>query len=402
MLIFPGTMLTSTNLFFDKDVKVAVVQAAMPTTTPATQDVTLAGFGTVKAAYFLWGLTGSDGIPQPGNRFSVGATDGTKQWVVAEYVGDAIGTTIAKERSSSAQVMMHMSAAGINAEASFDSFITDGVRVDWTTVNADAHNYYVVLIGGNDTSVKVDFPAIPATDTTTVTVGFQPEVLLTPAHANLLDTHGAASFWIHGWATYDGSTLTRKSVHAQVNDGSNATVAKCNISELGIKADFQNVNVSNFTETGFDLVSTADFSAFKLPYLALGGLNGFKLIMHDSPTSTGSEAITGIGFKPKAVLVLPTSHDTVDGTQEVDGTGAGYGFGVGTAIEEACISLASEDAADPTNEQTMIDTKLIHIDADDGTELLKATLTSLDVDGCTLEWATVGVVKHKVIMLFLA
>lgn len=106
-----------------------------------------------------------------------------------------------------------------------------------------------------------------------------------------------------------------------------------------------------------------------------------------SPTSTGTKAVTGVGFQPKVVLPFAVDIDAV-GT----GTSARLGLGAGlSSSNRASIGVYSNNgvttsATNRNHQNTRIN--LTH--SGPVTVNQEADLTSLDADGFTLNWSTVA------------
>ncbi len=103
--------------------------------------------------------------------------------------------------------------------------------------------------------------------------------------------------------------------------------------------------------------------------------------------STGAQAVTGVGFLPKAIIFW-TSYQTSSDTPT---TSYRYGWGCSTgAAESFSISAASQGGVGTTATARRCDTKPISIVNYDATLLSAADLTSFDADGFTLDWTTNG------------
>lgn len=103
-------------------------------------------------------------------------------------------------------------------------------------------------------------------------------------------------------------------------------------------------------------------------------------------TSTGNQAITGVGFTPKIVLFYPTIQ-TADGV--VVDAYASFGAGI-SSTERAAISCNSEDAQATSDTRRKTDTALCFTVATPGTNtvLYEADFVSQDGDGFTINVST--------------
>jgi len=117
-----------------------------------------------------------------------------------------------------------------------------------------------------------------------------------------------------------------------------------------------------------------------------------------SPTATGSQSYTGVGFQPKAILFF-------SGALAADGYAAGMGPGIGAYAqsEQASIgartwSISSTDNVSTTATASIQNAAVICVPnpATTTTDLLNATMTSLNADGFTLNWVTVQATARNV------
>lgn len=103
-------------------------------------------------------------------------------------------------------------------------------------------------------------------------------------------------------------------------------------------------------------------------------------------TSTGNQAITGVGFQPKIVFFLPTNA-TVDGVS----AHAHWGFGVGiSSSDRRCMTVTDEDAQGTTDtaRETHTSHCIIHNVSGSTTPEYEADFVSLDADGFTINVTT--------------
>src|SRR3990167_8507855 len=104
-------------------------------------------------------------------------------------------------------------------------------------------------------------------------------------------------------------------------------------------------------------------------------------------TSAGTQAITGVGFQPKAILFWATLQTAV-GNSIANYTGYGFTAGVGSS---ASVSAWS-DRVDPSNTGRKNSvTNAIQLQTTGGTDAGQATLNSFDTDGFVLNWTSADV-----------
>lgn len=137
-------------------------------------------------------------------------------------------------------------------------------------------------------------------------------------------------------------------------------------------ANFVSLDADGFTVNW----TTVKPTAYVINYLALGGdLTNAKVVSFTGPNggATGSQAVTGVGFQPDAVLFAYASNNSVN-----------LSGGVGMASSSSAMAAASAEFTSATNRYQRIDKCIVAFDAT--TVLRQATLTSFDSDGLTLNW----------------
>jgi hypothetical protein len=106
-------------------------------------------------------------------------------------------------------------------------------------------------------------------------------------------------------------------------------------------------------------------------------------------TTTGSQIITGVGFRPKAMIFSWSRQTSYD---EANGISSGYGFAAsyGGSYGNGAASFASDDGALTSNTgRRRSSTYCIVILSDgDPTRSAQARVTSFSSDGFTLDWQT--------------
>lgn len=101
-------------------------------------------------------------------------------------------------------------------------------------------------------------------------------------------------------------------------------------------------------------------------------------------TSTGSQEINGLGFRPKAVIFY-WNRQTADGFASEQSSGIGFTNGPN---DERAVAIAENDAADTSNagRRKSASQSIIILNSGSPTVGAAAELTSLNADGFTLNW----------------
>lgn len=141
-------------------------------------------------------------------------------------------------------------------------------------------------------------------------------------------------------------------------------------------------DIVTFDSDGFTLDWLAtDGTARKINYLALGGSDlSVAVGSFAGKGSTGTLAVTGVGFKPDALILF--------GTRGSAGTDAHMSMGFANADDEFSVSGCSEDAVGTSDTRSQLDNYIWQnvSDASDSI-IVTASLSSLDSDGFTLNYS---------------
>lgn len=380
---------------------VAVVQSTGRTTT-GTKDFTETGFGTPKAVMCMssYGVTSGTSVAHAG--FTIGFTDGTNQNTAFVRSKDAVATTVTGRRADTTDILYYADADGTTIGRVQATLITDGVRLNWSVAPASAYQVACTLFGGsgiqNAYANTVTTPGTVDTSTTVNTVPFQPDVIIgvISGDGSYNDTNQAQGDISVGYAINGG---TQKSYSwLDVNALTTSSIVAYTISNrIGRSSNgTQQVEIQNFTSSGFDATTRTTGAAATLGYVALK-LNGISAtgLAIDSPTATGSRDITGITGTPQWGMLLAGSVQTVD---SLINTTDAESFGVSsfTSAAQSCFSVSSDDGVGTTNADTIADAKPICL-IKDNAAFYDASFTSFTsgtatfnygtADGTTRKWA---------------
>src|SRR6266436_1963155 len=213
-------------------------------------------------------------------------------------------------------------------------------------------------------------------------VGFQPKVVLFYLTFETADTDdfgssGSISFGI-GVSSTSRAAISRAQGSASATRTSDTKcLSSTNTAGTLFEADLVSLDSDGFTIN----ITTAPPSAFILNYIALGGsdLTNVALKEITAPASTGSQATTGIGFKPDAILVFSAGLTTAITTNTAHAI-LGLGFGTSSSAR------GTSTTVDITRFEST--SKLITVFSSGSTKSVEADLTSLDSDGFTLNFST--------------
>jgi hypothetical protein len=292
------------------DVKFEVTRFALSTAAAGnTQDVTISGFGTPKAAIFILnGATANDTVTAH-VRSCVGFTDGTRNYVHSGVSEDAQAFTDCGHRLDSAVIVSSpVSGISVDLQFSFNSWITDGVRLDIDNASPSAFFATCILIGGADVT-NAHCNLVNLSGTVDVTQpGFEPSVVfLAPTSRDFAGDSATDFRTTLGVAVNDGAD-TQASGNLYCNDGdstSNVRAALNNtytITHIQATGGFVYTGqITTFDANGFTITISGGGSAgHDVPYLCLKFNAGvhFGIEQIAIPTS-GDYSNTSLGFRPE-------------------------------------------------------------------------------------------------------
>lgn len=385
----------------------AVTRVALRTTT-GTQDITVTGFGTPKAAYFITSLATSDGVAIADASGSLGATDGTRQWSASFWSDDARGIgTVGAGIAATDEVIQLCTSGGSFIEANFDSWITDGVRINVGQTNGAAVLVTVILFGGSSLQAYANTITL-ANDgiAVTATPGFQLRALLTGSIESAFNDTVRASnaVLIGGLASYDGSTI-RQAVQSYAGINNDPTVTRGGVRNDAVFARPASLatayaTLQNITATQFDLLCEGSLGTMNVGYLALGGINAWAGVL-DAPTATGNHDFTGPSFQPTLAVTIPTMLSAVN-TQTDNGDASGWAYSAITAAAQYCNAFADQDAVGTSNTQSISDDVAVNLDTHAQAAAFDATFDSFLSNGVRLNFTAANGTVRKWPMLFLS
>ncbi len=377
---------------------------------PASQTVAH-GLGTTPKAIIFWTNGKTNESFSASFLFGFGVMDGTTSKSVGASSQDAVGTSNASRRVANKALTIIQWSETVLAEADFSSWDATNFTISWSTNNATAYVIHFIAIGGSDVSAKVvGWQMATATGNQSVTgVGFKPNVVIhgyansgfetAPSSndvnaglgAGVMDADGDQ--WVSDIFSSDGSNTS----NTQRGQRTDSTIFAFD-SGLAVtkQASWVSMDTDGFT-VNFSTANARTTQAFSL---ALKGVNVKPGSFNKSTAAaTATQAITGVGFKPKVVM-LASFQDTSQ-TNPVAHTRFGFGASDGTTQGSSAfqdtdnLGTTSVDGIDKTSKVFMkVNNNTPAIDAE-------ASLASLDNDGFTLSWTTNDAVATQILYLAL-
>lgn len=282
-----------------------------------TQDISIAGFGTPKAAMFFYGIGESNDTIRASLRVSEGYTDGTNQAASSSFSLDGQATSATGRINSSNSVIIGagVSASSPSVKASFSQWITDGVQINITAAASAPRYLTVVLINGSDVlNAAVVTTQLTSTSNVISSLSFEPSyVYLNSIGLNSVNgaTSNSISLFSSGIAINDGSDsncgqLCYDSDNASTTNAGQYTSNTYSVGQFFSGSLSWGGSVGSYTANGFTITTTASPGNDYISFLAieLGSGAQIKIVSHDSPTSTGNHSFTGAGFTPTYAMLM--------------------------------------------------------------------------------------------------
>lgn len=394
-----GVMTLNWGLFnpADSSSDFGIAEVATRTTT-GTQAYTDSNMTSTPVAVMYFG-SGHGIANDPGNtaymQLNLGATDGVAEWSNSASAEDGLGTSNAGVQESSTQCFA-ASTAGTTADfqAEHSAFGAGSHTLDYPS-NPDTTAAYGFNTMFANCDVEVGTFTLDGTTNAqgVASMGFDPDVVIFSSSRGLFNgTVGDGFPWGFGMLT----ASEQKSVAWGLRDGSSTQEAR---QVLRSNRCYNLVSAVSGTQL-FDLNGSIVAGGFSVtPSAARTDVIGYialrwasksaKLVDFQTPTSTGSQAYTGVGFQPEFILGCMTANTTRDpaGAIASAATCAGLGFfSMNSAVQRAISLTAWDDGL--TNCQSKYSATALLGPNSTTPQANIAALTSLDSDGFTLNYTT--------------
>jgi len=388
----------------------AIVQVAAPTST-GTQDITTTELGglTPKAALFFMSGGVTDDAAVDHGRIAFGATDGTREWYMGARSEDGVGTTETTRGAHTTGLigLIDTNLKAKDSEAAFVTFIANGIRIDWTNAPSVAHKLTVVFFAGTDLEVFADVvdPGLQDVGLNITAPGFEPDAIFTGFNNRAFDSgmdDGVGGHHEYGFGVSQnpGDSGIADGVGQSNNDRDGRASTEVTSSVANDRSAFhvkdgtyrRTIELSDFDASGFT-ATARDTDGQEFGYLALACPDtNITIGIYDTPTSTGNDSKTGVGFEPDTVLFGLSFFDgALTDPPAVTTDDFSYGISAFTATDESSVSIQTQDAVATSNTKSIADSIAANLPLDNGVAGFKASFVSMDSDGWTLNFSnTVG------------
>lgn len=324
------------------------------------------------------------------------ATSSTARWSMSAASMDNLGGNSNDDRAFNSDECISVNVnASILLEADFVSMDSDGFTINITTADATGRIVGYLALGGSDLSVKVgtwDLPTTTGTGKTVTGVGFQPSGMLV-GNTLSANTEGNVSSYIYMLSSVVSSSASWVNQIVGIDNvsptqeerywASSGFIWRGSTSTPTHQASFTSFDSDGFTYN----LTTTNANQPRMGYVAFAGIN-VAVGSFTQKTSTGTDAKTGVGFQPSAILFSGNQDTAASGTFQAE---AKLHIGVATSTTER-FAMSGSTANGVTNEsanrRTVTNSTITIIT--DGTPTLdaEADLNSFDSDGFTLNYTT--------------
>jgi hypothetical protein len=383
-------------------VNAVVVTGTLPTS--GSQSYTSAGFGDPQAAIIIASLANSTNNPQDNAGLSIGFYDGTTQAYCNSFSEHNVGDSdSAKQLDSGKAVKLNLDGDGDPVLDWTAAWTTNGITLTLST-GSPSYSYHVqiLLINGLSNAAVGVNGLSTSTSYNITTPGFRANLVFGLSHGGDAGTSLAVAGLQFGVAHINASdTVVQGMLAMAVADAASAANSYQRFSTKGVFGQHSSVGTTlswygqvSANANGFSIATKDNSDSAVSPnnddiaWLALefpSADDAWVSVSNAAKTSAGTQAYTGTGFTPKALLIAACGATTENAS--VDGVGYAIGMG-GPASVESCIGICDEDAVDPTDTESFANTSnIFELRTHNGTVDCVADLQSLDADGWTLNYS---------------
>lgn len=379
-----------------------VVTGNLPTS-GTTVDLTSSGFGNPTAAIIVVSRCASGNNPKTSIYYSVGFVEyhatSPPQTVNSISSADNQSTSLTARSQNNARCYERVNVSTTNVDRyGTASFITDGVRITLDAAETVASYIECILIKGTS-NVKVEEKQLTVNGANDITTtGFKPDLVFFTSIGHATVDSGAGHAIFSFGAAHNDSTDTvsqglvafNSETGVGTSDTYSVTRDDAAVGQCHNGSQTWGGSIGTFDANGFTVTTSATPGNDYIQYLALESddPDDFYVGVITTKTTTGTQAYTGTGFEPVA-LILGQTHTTTTNTIQT-GNGGGIGMASSTTAEYSA-GMADEDGQGLTDCQSDFRTDgVAQCYSHTGTLELAAELSSFDSNGFTLNFDTVS------------
>lgn len=288
----------------------------------------------------------STGASSPGLAMSIGACDGTNEFLIACSAEDNVNRPDTKQYRNTAacfgQIDHDAGGGGVtlNMLASFVTFIPNGVRLNFSIADSVVSQWiHILFFGGDDMGIEVGNFAASAAAASTDTLNFGGAIsswsALMAFRTPNMNTGNDGGF-AQGVVSRSGGNSTGQCIHYSSQDNTPAAVCSYGTfdDEFLRIVDHSSSDAWAISRTGAADTSITftknenDFTASHLfDYIAIDSPFQVKANMITTPTSVADWDVTDVGFKAEGLFGFGSAHLVADRNTTQTGT-VGTNLGV--------------------------------------------------------------------------
>ncbi|HEX7162068.1 MAG TPA: hypothetical protein VF223_12635, partial [Trebonia sp.] len=367
-------------------------------TSDGAQSIT--GVGFQPKALLLWSVgTSADSTWRRHYHGMLGFGAGSSQGRLTAMSSEDGVSPSDTNRKQSTDIASFITTAALFEEQGFAdlvSFDADGFTLSWTGTTAAEFDLHYLAIGGDAVVAAADVAWRPRTTngTETVEFGFEPDLVLLMSSRQAINPEVTGSnFQAIGAVSSDGSQWSY--AIAADDNTSAANTSRSQRTDAALYVHQTNgdhaftLTLNSFLPNGIRFnVARGNSTLYYVMALGiqLAGSYSATVGSFTKASTTGTQAITGLGFQPDA-LILGGWNDDAGATFR---DSVHRSFSLVTASDQVATFHHDVDGANPTNVQSYREAGAAYIKgstAGAASVVARASLESLDADGFVLNWA---------------
>lgn len=394
------------------NVTIAVQDFSTGTTTGVQTFTSTAMTGVTPQAALVFGGWHQAALdPGPSNHalFTIGSiANGQNCIMAALFDASTIGSGNTIDRKgnwNTHAVKVYTNATILNSASG--SLASGGISLNFDTNTTSTRKAFVAFAGSDVTAANGSIALGTGTSAIGVNVGFQPDVVILFGDLRAVNNNTVTDVgYTFGIATGDGTQ--RCVVGSEASAITTATPYQAILTNRAAAsmttggAFSYGLTVGGFSSTGFTVTPSASAGSQAVFYLALK-FTGRSVKIKDinTPTSTGAQAITGVGFTPQFALAVLTNLEATDPTFPLATDDLMGGLSFCAIGDEQWSVTGRTDSGNPTPDtQGNMQANALYGSSATAIGTIVASLTSFDADGMTLNYSAAAATAKKGFALF--
>jgi len=385
--------------------KIQHVTGSNPTTA-TDQTLDISGFGQPGAAIYVYSRNSAEYDSKTSrSNFSIGFTDGTNQYSSSGVARNNRTTSNSSRRQAEDEVQLRLVATGtggINAEANFKEWNTDGSTITWGDADTTARYLSAIYFRQNNSDYTANyevgtFSHNTAADTiiNVTGLGASADIVFVSSIQSTSDDTGVTT-WIQSIGVYLKGTY-QGSVNYYNEDNVSTTVLEGYLSDSRALVEMSGGSVGASLEildnaSGFSVKKYDDATTINCGYLAISSGQDMQLWGGDFVVASlvGTTNVTDIDFALKYLFSLISQVGSLSTLSTTDAAGSlGLGFASGTGeTEQVAYGVISDDNAATTDEDGVVSRGIWTGGNNDTSSLLNGTLSAISDSQFSIDWSS--------------